>query len=198
MRKINLALTLLLCLAFPANPQTVKTEQVKDYNFAGLKRFAWKPNHLVTMRHPDDNALLDRKISRAVTEQLAKKGMVEDPQNPDFYLFYHAGPGDEGLQTGAAPPSGVDAIQPPDLSPAGSNAWAVGAGSNVGFAPNVWYSVQGNFVFYILDSRSKMVVWESKAAKKWTDVQKARKNEDQEIKQLVEKSFKSFPPKKKL
>jgi hypothetical protein len=31
--------------------------------------------------------------------------------------------------------------------------------------------------------------------KKWNDVPKGRKNEDQEIRQIADKSFKSFPPK---
>jgi len=46
-----------------------------------------------------------------------------------------------------------------------------------------------------LDSKSKIVIWEGTATKKWNDPQKARKNEDKEIKQIVTKSFKDFPPK---
>ena len=46
-----------------------------------LKRFAWKKNHLVTMRHPEDNQDLDRKIMRIVTQELAAKGIVEEIAN---------------------------------------------------------------------------------------------------------------------
>jgi hypothetical protein len=184
-----------LCEFQTSSAQSVKTDYAKGYDFAVLKRFAWKKNHLRTMRHPEDNQDLDRKIMRAVTEELAAKGIVEDPSNPEFYLFYHAGPGDEGLQTGSSAPAGLDSIQPPDMSPPGSNMWNVGAGTNAGFAPSVWYSVQGKFVFYVLDSSSKIVIWEGTATKKWNDPQKARKNEDKEIKQIVTKSFKDFPPK---
>jgi hypothetical protein len=181
----------------PSHAQKVTREWAKDFNFRELKRFAWKKNNLVTMRHREDNEMLDRKIMRVITEQLASKGIVEDSTNPDFYLFYHAGPGDEGLQVAAAPPEGLDSIQPPDLNPTGSNTWSVGAGSSAGLAPNVWYSVQGKFVFYAVDSKSKVVIWQSTATKKWYDPQKARKNEDKEISQLVTKSFKDFPPKSK-
>lgn len=180
-----------------AHAQKVTTEWAKGFNFQELKRFAWRKNNLVTMRHPEDNEMLDRKIMRVITEELASKGIVEDSTNPDFYLFYHAGPGDEGLQVAAAPPEGLDSIQPPGLSPTGSNTWSVGAGSSVGLAPNVWYSVQGKFVFYAIDCKSKVVIWQGTAAKKWHDPQKARKNEDKEIAQLVNKSFKDFPPKTK-
>jgi hypothetical protein len=180
-----------------AGAQNVKTDYVKDYHFGALKRFAWKANHLVTQRHPDDNKLLDKKIMRAVAEQLAAKGIVEDAANPDFYLFYHAGPGEDGLQVGAATPEGLDSMRSGELNPAGSPTWTAGAGTSVGVAPNVWYSVQGKFVFYVVDSKSKTVIWEGTATKKWSDPQKARKNEDKEIKQVVDKSFKDFPPKSK-
>jgi uncharacterized protein DUF4136 len=182
----------LVCAGKPSAAQTITTAQAKEYNFAGLKRFAWKQNHLVTMRHPDDNKILDQKVMRAVTQELASKGFVEDSANPDFYLFYHAGPGDEGLQAGAAAPAGLESIQPPSSYPPN-----VVAGPNVGFAPNVWYSVQGKFVFYALDSKSNLVVWQGTASKRWHDPQKARKNEDKEIKQIVSKVLKGFPPKNK-
>lgn len=75
--------------------------------------------------------------------------------------------------------------------------WAAGAGTTVGYAPNVCYSVQGKSVFYALDTRLKKVIWEGTATKRWYDPQKARRNEDKEIKKIVDKSFKDFPPKGK-
>ena len=192
-------LTLLVAglLAHSSYTQKVTTEWAKGFDFAELKRFAWRKNNLVTIRNPEGSRMLDQKIMRVVTQELASKGIVEDSSNPDFYLFYHAGPGDEGLQVVAAPAEGLDSIQPPDLSPTGSNTWTAGAGSSVGLAPNVWYSVQGKFVFYAVDCKSKTVIWQGTATKKWYDPQKARKNEDKEISQIVNKSFKSFPPKAK-
>lgn len=187
-----------LCAPRHGYAQKVTSDWAKGYNFGALKRFAWKKNNLVTIRHPEDNQLLDQKIMRVVGEELATKGIVEDSANPDFYLFYHAGPGDEGLQVAAAAPEGLDSLQPPNLNPAGSGStWNVGAGSTAGFAPNVWYSVQGKFVFYAIDCKSKTVIWQGTATKKWHDPQRARKNEDKEIKQVVSKSFRNFPPKAK-
>jgi len=172
--------------------QNVKTDRAKDYDFARLKRFAWKQNHLVTRRHPEDNQSLDQAIMRATTRELASKGIIEDAKQPDFYLFYHAGPGDEGMLVGAAAPSGIGNLQPPS-----SNPDTILGGPNAGFAPNVWYSVEGRFVFYVLDASSNVLVWEATATKKWHDPQKARKNEDKEIRQIVSKSFRDFPPKTK-
>jgi hypothetical protein len=190
---LGLAFQLVLfCAPQTACAQKITTDWVKGYDFARLKRFAWKKNHLVTMRHPEDNKILDRKIMRAVVQELAAKGIVEDSANPDFYLFYHAGPGDEGLLAGATAPAGLESVQPPALL-----APDMVAGPNVGFAPNVWYSVQGKFVFYALDSKSSTVIWQGTATKRWHDPQKARKNEDKEIKTIVSKSLKDFPPKNK-
>ena len=192
------ALLLVFSFAAPTSrAQTIKTDYTKDYNFGALKRFAWKPNHLMTNRRPEDNQILDKKIMRAVTQELAAKGIVEDAASPDFYLFYHAGPGDEGLQVGVAAPVGFDSLQPNEINPAGSPMWTSPGAMNAGFAPNVWYSVQGKFEFYAVDAKSKSVIWQGTATKRWHDPQKARKNEDKEIKKVVDKSFKDFPPKGK-
>lgn len=196
---LRLLLALLFALSLSvrsSSAQKVKTNYVKDYNFASLKRFAWRKNHLFTMRHPEDNELLDRKIMRAVSSELADRGIVEDAANPDFYLFYHGGPGDEGIRTGASPPATWDSIQPPGMIPAtGGGTWNAHGQLNAGLAPSVWYSMQGQVVFYAEDAKSKVVVWEGTATKTWHDPQKARRNEDKEIRQMVGKSFKDFPPK---
>ncbi len=197
LRRFGLALLFVGLFAHSSHAQKVTTEWAKGFNFGELKYFAWRKNNLVTVRNPEGSKILDQKIMHVVTQALASKGIVEDSTNPDFYLFYHAGPGDEGLQVAAAPPEGLDSIQPPDLAPTGSNTWSVGAGSSAGLAPNVWYSVQGKFVFYAVDCKSKVVIWQGTATKKWYDPQKARKNEDKEISQIVNKSFKNFPPKTK-
>ena len=196
-RLMSFGLGILLVFLFADHTswaQNVKTDYTKDYNFGALKHFAWKSNHLMTNRRPEDNQILDKKIMRPVTQELASKGIVEDASEPDFYLFYHAGPGDEGLQVGAAAPTGFDSLQPNDINPANSPMWTSGGVTNAGFAPNVWYSVQGKFEFYALDAKSKTLIWQGTATKRWHDPQKARKNEDKEIKQVVDKSLKEFPP----
>jgi hypothetical protein len=102
-----------------------------------LKRFAGRKNSLVTIRNPEDKKMLDLKIMRVITQQLASKGILEDSANQDFYLFYHAGPGDEGLEVAAPTPEGLDNIHVLALNPTGSNTWSISAGSTAGFAPNV-------------------------------------------------------------
>ena len=113
----------------------------KSFDFGRLKRFAGRKNSPVTIRNPEDHKMLDLKITLVITQQLASKGILEDSANQNFYLFYHAGPGDEGLEVAAPTPDGLDNTHPLALNPTGSNSWSFGAGSTAGFAPNVWYSV---------------------------------------------------------
>jgi len=178
-----------------AEAQKIKTDYSKEFNFDALKRFAWRENHLSTMRHPEDNKLLDRKIMRAVSQELATKGFIEDKLDPDFFLSYRAGIADEISQVGSSPTSG-EVLQGTGVNSASSTAWGAGATSTAGFAPSVWYSLQGQIDSSATDSKSNALVWQRSVTRKWNDLQKARKNEDKEIKQIVEKSFKDFPPKR--
>jgi hypothetical protein len=120
-----------------SHAQKVTTYWAKSFDFGGLKRFAGRKNSLVTIRNPEDNKMLDLKIMRVITQQLASKGILEDSANRDFYVFYHAGPGDEGLEVAAPTPEGLDNIHPLALNPTGSNTWSISAGFTAGFAPNV-------------------------------------------------------------
>jgi hypothetical protein len=193
----NIAFIAALFLFSPgAIAQDVRSDFAKNYNFSVLKRFGWKENHLQTFRTPDENRLLDAKIMRAVKEALAAKGIVEDAPGADFYVFYEAGVGDQISQVGSPLQAG-QMLTAPTPSPAPPNTWGAGASSNAGFAPSVWYSLEGQVTFYVVDPKSNVVVWQGYVTKKWKDVPKARKNEDQEIKQIIGKVLRDFPPKAK-
>jgi len=175
--------------------QDVKTDYAKNFDFGTLKRFAWRENHLVTMRRPEDNKLLDQKIMRTVNQELAAKGFIEDNVNPDFFLSYHAGIGDEISQVGVSPTAG-NVFTSAGVNSTSTTGWGAGATSSAGFAPSVWYSLQGQIDFFAIDAKSAAVVWQRNVTKKWNDLTKARKNENKEIKQIVERSFEDFPPKR--
>lgn len=183
-----------ICSSRGAVAQTVKITHENGYNFRALKRFEWQDNHLLTARSQDDNRTLDRKIKRSVNQKLLDRGMLEVQENPDFYIFYQAGILNETADAGSSP-SASDLQSDPTGRPAAS-PWGDGATSSAGFAPSVWYALQGQIEFSILESRSKTVIWHGTAVKTWRDVQKARKNEDREINQIIDKIFKDFPPKK--
>jgi len=182
-----------ICSSRSANAQSVKVTYEKSFTFEGLKRFAWQENHLLTARSQNDNRLLDQKMKRSVNEKLAGKGIHEVQENPDFYISYQAGILNEDAQAGSSP--NASDLQPDPTGRPTASSWCSGATSSAGFAPSVWYALQGQIEFSIVESRSRTVIWHGTAVKTWRDVQKARKNEDREIDQIVEKVFKDFPPK---
>jgi hypothetical protein len=65
-------------------------------------------------------------------------------------------------------------------------------------APATWLKVNGEIVFHVTDVDSGKSVWTATYNKTWRDPQKALRNMDKEVDQLVEKSFKNFPPQPKI
>jgi len=56
--------------------------------------------------------------------------------------------------------------------------------------------VNGQIVFYVVDESEK-IIWETKYNKTFRDPNKAIRNLDKEVTELVSKSFKDFPPNSK-
>jgi hypothetical protein len=68
---------------------TVSQDYEKEYNFAGLKTFAWKPNDDKSYG-VKDNDLVDKRIRIAIeTNLLAKSYRLVDSYTPDFFISYH-------------------------------------------------------------------------------------------------------------
>jgi len=64
-------------------------------------------------------------------------------------------------------------------------------------APASWLKVNGQIVFYMVDVASTKSVWQTTYSKTFRDPNKAIRNLDKEVNELVSKSFKDFPPKMK-
>jgi len=68
---------------------TVSQDYEKEYNFSGLKTFAWKPN-ADKAYGVADNELLDNRIRTAIENtMLAKSYRLVDSYNPDFFISYN-------------------------------------------------------------------------------------------------------------
>lgn len=68
---------------------TVSQDYEKEYNFAGLRTFAWKPNKEKAYGVMD-NELLDKRIRTAIENtMLAKSYRLVETFNPDFFISYH-------------------------------------------------------------------------------------------------------------
>jgi hypothetical protein len=167
--------------------QKVSTTSDRGFDFSQRRRYAWSENRLVTRQHPDTNEIMDLKIVKAVNRTLAAKGFVEDNENPDFYVSYDGG-GESDLA--AAPAARVNStpVQPNDRTP------TYGLGNGPAMAPGTWLKVNGQICFRVTDA-SKRQVWSTTYAKTFHDPDKALRNMDKEVNELVTKSFKKFPPK---
>ncbi len=68
---------------------TVSQDYEKEYHFAGLKTFAWKPNK-DNAYGVEGNDLVDERIRNAIeTNLLAKSYRLVDSYTPDFFISYH-------------------------------------------------------------------------------------------------------------
>lgn len=134
--------------------------------------------------------MMDRKIVRNVNEFLKSKGFVEVQDNPDFYLYYDGG-GNMQMGAGGSNQAGSGPSTTADISP----DWGLGNGPTL--APSTWLKVNGLIEFHMVDAKTKKAVWDTTYSKTFKDRDKALKNIDKEVNELVTKSFKDFPPKGK-
>lgn len=182
---------LLICLWLACSSvfaQKVSTTSDPSFNFSQHKRYAWLESRLVTRQHPDTNEIMDLKIVKAVNRTLTAKGFVEDNKKPDFYVNYDGG-GESDLA--AAPAARVNSgpVQSNDRTP------SYGLGNGPAMAPGTWLKVNGQISFHMTDAVSKKQVWSTTYAKTFHDPDKALRNMDKEVNELVTKSFNNFPPK---
>lgn len=162
----------------------------EGYNFSAHKRYAWLENHLLTQQHPDTNEVMDLKIIKEVNRTLAAKGFVEVKDRPDFYIRYDGG-AQSDLGLGGHSQANSGPVAPSDPAP------TYGLGNGPSLAPATWLKVNGEIVFHVTDVDSGKPVWTATYNKTWRDPRKALRNMDKEVDQLVEKSFKNFPPQPK-
>lgn len=82
-------IVLLLTFLHACSGITVSQDYEKEYNFSGLRTFAWKPNEdneygIV------DNDLVDKRVRTAIENTLLAKSYRQvDSYNPDFFISYH-------------------------------------------------------------------------------------------------------------
>jgi Domain of unknown function (DUF4136) len=184
---------LIVCALFLAQvtfAQKVSTKLDDKYSFTEHKRYAWRGNRLMTRQNPDTNEVMDIKIVKAVNQVLGAKGFVEVKDNPDFYISYDGG-GNVQLGPGGASQAGSGPSTSADIGP------DYGLGNGPTLAPTTWMKVNGQIEFHIVDAVTQKPVWEATYSKNFRDPDKALKNMDKEVNELVTKSFKDFPPKAK-
>ncbi len=178
----------LIFLCLTASGQKVSTTHDPSFDFSRHKRYAWLENRLMTRQHPDTNETMDRKIVKAVNQTLIAKGFVQDESAPDFYINYD-GSGESDFALAPTARANSAPTSPSDPTP------TYGLGNGPALAPATWLKVNGRISFRMIDAASKKQVWSAIYAKTFRDPDKALRNMDREVGELVTKSFKTFPPK---
>jgi hypothetical protein len=186
-RQSFLLIGILLLSASPA--QKTDTKFDGKYDFSQHKRYKWRENRLITRQNPDTNEVMDLKIVKAVNQLLNSKGFVEVQDHPDFFVYYDGG-GDLQIGVGGATQAGSGPTTSADIAP------IYGLGNGPTLAPTNWLKVNGQIEFHLVDASSQQPVWETTYRKTFRDPDKALKNMDKEVNELVSKSFKNFPPTK--
>ena len=181
------ALLFLSSMVPGAFAQKTSTTFDGKFDFPQHKHYAWRENRLVTHQHPDTNEIMDLKIVKTVNQALAAKGFTEVKDKPDFYIYYDGG-GDTDVLAGGHGQASSTPLTPVDRAP------TFGLGNGPSLAPSTWLKVKGEIVFHIVDAGSGKPVWETMYSKTYHDPDKALRDMDKEVGQLVRKSFKDFPP----
>jgi hypothetical protein len=193
MKTRSILLVLLVCAAMGAGAgsgQKTSTKSEVSYNFGEHNRYMWKGNRLVTRQNPDTNEVMDLKIVKVVNRELSAKGFVEVKEKPDFYIYYDGG-GNSKLGAGGASEAGQGPTTTADQSP------GFGLDNGPAIAPTTWLKVSGQITFHIVAADTLKPVWVTTYSKTFRDPDKALKDMDKEVNELVTKSFKEFPPKAK-
>jgi len=193
-RSINwltiLSLGLAISLPSPASAQKTSTIFDDKFSFSQHTRYAWRGNRLVTQQNPDTNEVMDLKIVKAVNQTLSGRGFVEVKEKPDFYIYYNGG-GDVQVSAGGQNLADSGPRTSVDVTP------TYGAGNGPALVPSTWLKVNGQIVFHIVDAATGKSVWDTTYSKTFHDRDKALRDMDKEVNELVAKSFKNFPPKSK-
>lgn len=152
---------------------SVNTDYDQEADFSAYKTFAWIPQRKgIAARNP----LADKRIKKAVNDELIAKGYAGDASSPDLLLVYHAGMRNK-----------VDVT-----------SWGYGYGRYwryPGGGVSVYQYQEGTLVLDIVDAQKKELVWRGVAQKALSETSSVEKREEN-LKKIVAKLLKNFPPQK--
>jgi hypothetical protein len=173
----------LLLAAAPSRDRKIKSDYDKSNDFTRYKRYAIGKNYLLTRQRPDGQAHIDKVLVESLNRQLQAKGFVLDENHPDFRIKYEAG----------ALPEAETSVQPEMLYglPLDPTFGSIGLD---GVPPAVWIYALAKLKLTVTDVGSGKPVWTALASEKIRDPQKALKELNKKVDDLMAKTLKSFPP----
>jgi Domain of unknown function (DUF4136) len=178
--RLHVALALVtLASATGCASVSVSTDFDRSVNFSRYRTFAFVGGHLIINGVNDDgNTLVKDRIRGAVVGALRAKGLTETSDHPDLAVGYWAGAHSRTEMEGMP-------VYSAEMGPYWYGGWW-----GPGYAE--WWTrtyEQGTIVIDLVDPASHRLVWRAYAR---TEVQAPLT--DQQVSQVVEKSFRAFPP----
>jgi len=184
----RLAVTFLLCVSMlhpPENAaaQNVKSTFDKSVDFKKYKKYTWGSNYLLTRQTKEDQERINMAIIDSINRNLKAGGFVEDDKNPDFKIIYEAG----GL-----PKSDVGAQRELYATDMINYSW----GNFSGISSDVWVYSLAKLQITVTDAATKSTLWQAMASQKIRDPAKFGDKLKENVDKFIQKTMKSFPPKK--
>jgi hypothetical protein len=184
----QLVVSVLLCVSLlhpsdNAVAQNVKSTFDKSADFKKYKKYAWGSNYLLTRQTKEDQERINMAIVDSINRNLQAAGFVEDDKNPDFRITYEAG----GL-----PKADVGAQR--DLYATDMVNWSWG--NLGGISSDVWVYSLAKMQITVTDAATKSQLWQATASQKIRDTNKFANNLKENVDKFIQKTMKSFPPKK--
>jgi hypothetical protein len=183
-----LAVTVLVCVgallpSHNAAAQKVNVSFDKSADFAKYKKYTWGSNYLLTQQPKDVQERINMEIVDSINRNLRAAGFVENDSKPDFKIIYEAG-GQSQADVGAQRP-----LYASDMV---GYYW----GNLSGISSDVWVSSMAKLKITVTDTATKSNLWQATASKKIQNPTKFTNNLQENVDGFIQKTMKSFPPKK--
>ena len=163
---------------------TVSQDYEKEYDFTGLKTFAWKPNDVDDYYGVKDNQLVDKRIRTAIENTLlAKSYRLVDSFNPDFFISYHLSVEQKIKSSGV---SGGVAI--------GRSSYGGFGGIGLSTGPDIRAYDQGTLLIDVTIPLEDKLVWRGIGTQSVSE-HSTPEESTANINETVEKILAQFPPK---
>lgn len=166
----------------------VSTDYDPEYQLQPTASYAWMEAPKQAMKDPlIDNDLLERRVRRAVDEQLAANGLrlVADGQHPDVLVTYHVGQKEKVDIDTADHFYGYYGYYP---------CWHCWGPPPFG-GRDVWvtYYTQDTLLVDMVDAKTKKLIWRGVANRRMPNF-KSPAERDTYVRESVNAIFQHFPP----
>ena len=182
--KNTIRITGLLAVVFAlaCSSMNINHDWDRDADFGSYQTYAWAPQSSAAPQNAQQaqsrNDLLDKRVRRAIDEELVAKGFSENPASADVHVVYHTG--------------AQDKINVTDWGYRYSYDYWGWGGRDI----DVYQYTEGTLVIDLIDATTKELVWRGSATKT-IDSNPTPEKMENNIRKAVQAIFQNYPPRGK-